>query len=201
MKLSPKMTLDQFDRGYWFAVELKAFGRSLGLSSAGNLRKDELELAIRRFLQTGELKNPARRALKREGVKDIDRGLRLDLPVVLYTNDRETKDFLEREMQKLSPGLKRRSGMRYRFNRWREEQLASGKRLTYRDLVAQYTKMNQSSKPFQRIAVGRYINFLADFLSHEKNPTHAQARAAWRQLKKLDAPKDYASWVKARGRR
>src|SRR6185295_15953440 len=99
------MTLAQFDNGYWYATELKEFAQTIGIPSASKLRKDELEKAIKVFLKSGKIKSPTRRSLSRLGTKDIERGLRLDLPVVLYTNDKETKAFLEREAQKLAPGL------------------------------------------------------------------------------------------------
>src|SRR3954471_16982306 len=132
-KLSRRMTLRQFDHGYWYATEIKSFARSLGLPSAHKLRKDELEVAIRHFLATGKVRSPTKRELSRSGIKDVDRGLRLDLPVILYTNDHETKAFLEREARRLDSSFKRRSGSRYRLNRWRDDQLARGVRITYRD--------------------------------------------------------------------
>ncbi len=191
------MTLTQFDNGYWYATELKTFAQTIGLPSAGKLRKDELEKAIRLFLKTGEIKNPAKRNLSMSGIKDIQRGLRLDLPVVVYTNDKETKDFLQREAQKLTPGLKRKSGVRYRLNRWREERLIKGVKLTYGDLVKEYIRLNQTKKPFAQIPHGRYINFMSDFLAAEKGATREQAMKAWRKLKTLDVPKNYRSWVES----
>ena len=191
------MTLTQFDNGYWYATELKTFAQTIGLPSAGKLRKDELEKAIRLFLKTGEIKNPAKRNLSMSGIKDIQRGLRLDLPVVVYTNDKETKDFLQREAQKLTPGLKRKSGVRYRLNRWREERLIKGVKLTYGDLVKEYIRLNQTKKLFAQIPHGRYINFMSDFLAAEKGATREQAMKAWRKLKTLDVPKNYRSWVES----
>ena len=129
-KLSPTMTLTEFANGYWYATQLKEFGKTIGIPSAGKLRKDELEKAIRTFLVTGKARNPASRNLSDSGIKDVERGLKLDLEVVRFTNDLETKAFLEREAQKCASGLKRKSGVRYRFNRWREEQLANGVKLT-----------------------------------------------------------------------
>src|SRR5437762_5232502 len=85
------MTLTQFDNGYWYATELKTFAETIGFPSAGKLRKDELEKAIRLFLKTGEIKNPAKRNLSMSGIKDIQRGLRLDLPVVVYTDRKSTR--------------------------------------------------------------------------------------------------------------
>jgi hypothetical protein len=52
-------------------------------------------------------------------------------------------------------------------------------------------------QPFAKIASGRYINFLAAYLANEEDATHAAARAAWKQLKKLDVPKDYPSWKRS----
>src|SRR5438132_2678086 len=200
-KLSASMTLTQFDNGYWYATELKKFAETIKLPSAGKLRKDELEKAIRLFLETGEIKNPAKRNLLMSGIKDIQRGLRLDLPVVIYTNDKETKDCLEREAQKLARGLKRKSGVRYRLNRWREERLIKGVKLTYGDLVKEYIRLNQTKKPFAQIPHGRYINFMSDFLGVEKGATREQAMKAWRKLKTLDIPKNYRSWVESQSQK
>jgi hypothetical protein len=99
-KLSATMTPTEFVHGYWYAVELKEFAKSLGIAQAGKLRKDEIERAITRYLHTGRITSPTKRSLSRSGIKDVDRGLTLRRRVVLYTNDRETKDFLEREAVK-----------------------------------------------------------------------------------------------------
>jgi hypothetical protein len=94
------MTLTEFDNGYWYATELREFAEAIGIPSATKLRKDELEEAIKVHLATGKIENPTKRNLSASGVKDVERGLRLDLPIVAYTNDKETKDFLEREAHK-----------------------------------------------------------------------------------------------------
>ena len=191
------MTWTQFENGYWYVTELKEFAERIGIPSASKLRKDELEKAIKLFLESGKIKSPTRRSLSSSGTKDVERGLSLDLPVVRYRNDKETKDFLERAAQKLAPGLKRKSGVRYRLNRWREERLIKGVKLTYGDLVREYVRLNQTRKPFAQIPTGRYINFMSDFLAAEKDATKEQAIKAWRKLKALDLPKNYRSWVKS----
>jgi len=190
------MTLTQFDNGYWYATELKEFADTIGIPSAKKLRKDELEKAIKHFLRTGKTEPPIRRNLSKSGIKDVERGLSLNLPVLVYTNDKETKSFLEREAQKLAPGFKRKSGTRYRLNRWREEQLINGVNLTYGGLVKEYLRLCQIKEPFTHIPHGRYINFMSDFLAAEKGATREQAIQAWKKLKTLDAPKNYRSWVK-----
>ena len=91
-------------------------------------------------------------------------------------------------------------GPSYRLNRWREEQVASGERPTYGDLVRQYIGLNKMDR-FERVPHGRYINFIADFLKVDKRATRAEAIAAWTELKELDVPKDSVSWVNARAKR
>ncbi|HEV7645442.1 MAG TPA: SAP domain-containing protein [Pyrinomonadaceae bacterium] len=198
-KLSTSMTVEQFENGYWYATEIKKFAKKIGIPSASKLRKDELEKEIISFLRTGKIKNSVKRDLTRPNaavVKDIEKGLNLKLPVVNYTSNRETKDFIVKEALKIAPGLKRRSGARYRLNRWREEQLTGGVKITYRDLVNKYIELNQSEEPFARIPSGRYINFLSDYLAAEKGATKEEAIKVWKKLKILDIPKNYRAWKK-----
>lgn len=191
------MTVTQFDNGYWYATELEEFAKTLGIPSASKLRKDELEKAIKIFLETGTIKSPTRRSLSTRGTKDVERGLSVNLPVVVYTNDKETKEFLEKEAQKRAPGLRRKSGARYRLNRWREEQLLKGVKLTYGDVVEEYVRLNQTRESFARIPHGRYINFVSDFLAADKRATREQAIKAWKKLKTLDVPKNYRAWTRS----
>lgn len=190
------MSASEFDNGYWYATEIKKFAKSIGIASANKLRKDELEPVIKQFLKTGKVPSATKRSLSNSGAKDVARGLRLDLLVVVYTNDKTTKDFLERESQKIAPGLKRKSGSRYRLNRWREEQIVKGVKLTYGALVKEYVRLNQTEAPFAHVPTGRYINFVADYLAARKGATREEAIRAWKTLKTLDIPKDYRSWVK-----
>jgi len=192
------MTWAQFENGYWYLTELKEFAERIGIPSANKLRKDELEKAIKLFLESGKIKAPTRRSLSTSGTKDVERGLSLDLPVVVYTNDKETKAFLEREAQRIVPGFRRKSGVRYRLNRWREGQLIKDVKLTYGDLVEEYIRLNQTREPFAHIPQARYINFVSDFLAAEKGATREQAINAWEKVKALDAPNTYRSWVKSK---
>ena len=189
------MTQAQFDKGYWYATELKEFAKTIGIPSASRLRKDELEKAIKVFLKAG-IKSPIKRSLPTFGIKDVEQGLSLSLPVAVYTNDKETKDFLEREAQNLVPGLKRKSGARYRLNRWREEQLVKGVKLSYAHLVNEYVRLNLTKEPFAQIPHGRNINFISDFVAGEKGATWEQALRAWKKLKKFNVSKNYRSWVR-----
>jgi hypothetical protein len=197
-KLSKSMTAEQFDNGYWYAIEVKTFAHEIGIPLTSKLRKDELEQLIKHFLRTGEVRRSTRKTLPGSRVRDIEKGLNLKLPVDIYTSNKETKEFIVSEALKIAPNLKRKSGARYRLNRWREEQIDKGIRINYEDLVKQYVKLNQLEGSFPQAPSGRYINFVSDFLAGEKNSTREQAIDAWGQLKKLNIPKNYRAWKKYR---
>ena len=195
--LSPAMTLEQFDHGYWYALELKSFAQEIGITHASKRRKDELEAAIRAFLVSRKLVQPRRNVLPVAPVKDVDRGLSLKLPVMVYTNDAGTKGFLERESRRLSPEHKQRSGSRYRLNRWREQQIAAGLKITYGDLVREYVRLNRPDVRHQRAPLACYIYFLSDFFAAEEGATRSDGLRAWAELKRLDGPKTYQAWKQA----
>jgi hypothetical protein len=194
------MTLREFEHGYWYADQLKDFAERIGIPAAKKLRKDELETAIVTFLRTGIAALPTRRALRRTGVKDVERGLTLTLRIQHYTSNHDTKDFIVEQARLMAPDVREKSGVWYRLNRWREAQITGGKQPTYGDLVRQYIALNKLPR-LEKIPHGRYINFVADFLQAEHGATRAEAIAAWKQLKKLDVPKNYVSWLKARANR
>lgn len=196
-RLSKSMTEAQFVNGYWYVGDLRDFARELGIPSASKLRKDELESAIRHFLCTGEAKSPVRRAPTKRGPRDVDRGLSLDLEVSHYTSNKQTKDFILTEALKIDPAFKQKPGTRYLLNRWREEQISSGKRITYGDLVEQAIELNRTKTGPLRVEHGRYINFISDFMAANQEATSDQAIAAWHALKEMDAPKTYESWAQA----
>jgi hypothetical protein len=194
------MTETEFEHGYWYATELRAFAVTLGIPSANKLRKDELEQALRHFIRTGESRPLITRSVSKSGPRDIDKGLRLDLPVVHYTSNKETKDFIVREAAKIEPGFRRASGTRYLLNRWREAQIAGGRRITYGDLVKQAIRLNKTKRGPLRMEHGRYINFISDFMAANRQSSQAAAVKAWKEIKAMDAPKTYEAWANARGR-
>src|SRR5689334_23414660 len=121
------MSVQEFENGYWFADELKEFGDLIGIPGAKKLRKDELERAIVEFLRTGKAKLPTKRALSKTGVKDLERGLSMNLRIEHYTSNRQTKDFIIERAKKLAPQVREKPGVWYRLNRWREEQITDRK--------------------------------------------------------------------------
>lgn len=196
IRLTKSITETEFDNGYWYADDLKKFAKELGIKDSSKLRKDELEKRIKQFIRTGQVNSPQRKNSDPKRAKDIEIGLTLSQPIINYTSNKATKQFIENEALKLKPDLRKKSGARYRLNRWREEQINNGRQITYADLVNEYIRLNETGEPFEKIPHGRYINFLAAFLTHEKGSTREEAIKAWKQLKKLDIPKDYKSWKK-----
>jgi hypothetical protein len=195
--LKRNITEKEFDNGYWYADEIKRFAKQLNIPDYSRLRKDELEQLIKHFLRTGQVKRSERKNVVKKGIKDLDRGLTMSLQILHYTSNKETKNFIKVEAVKLVPALKPKSGVWYRLNRWRDEQITKGKRITYGDLVKQFVKLNQAKEKFEKVTVGRYINFLADFLANEKGSTRKQAIKEWKKLKAMDIEKNYRSWKQA----
>ena len=95
--------------------------------------------------------------------------------------------------------MREKSGVWYRLNRWREEQIMKGNQPTYGDLVQQYITLNKVER-FEKVPYDCYINFV-EFLVAERGATRAEAIAAWAELKTMNVPKNYASWLKARADR
>jgi hypothetical protein len=200
--LSERMSLQAFENGYWYATELTEFGKKLGLPAANRMRKNELESAIKAYLTTGRIPKTTSSKPLKKGIKDLDKGLALDLPIANYTSNRVTKGFIRREAARKNPGFEEKSGCWYRLNRWREAHVAK-RTVTYGELIDEYIALN-SLERFEQIPQVRYVNFLSDYFAAEKSASRKDALAAWKTLKQMNAPKTYKSWraiarKKARG--
>lgn len=193
-KLSLTMTLSEFDNGYWYAQELKDFANRIGIPHSSTLRKDELEWCIRHFLQTGEKISSRKISSSKSQLRDEVRGLSLKLPVIHYTSNKTTKAFIQKEALKISPHMPNKSGARYWLNRWREEQLEKGKKITYGDLVKQFVKLNTTQGRLPRIPSTKFNNFIADFLEANREATRTDAVTAWEELKRMNLPKTFKAW-------
>jgi SAP domain-containing new25 len=192
-RLSRDMSEEHFDNGYWYADELKSFARDSGIKRASAMRKDQLENAIRTWLRSGVIPTQPDTP-KRVGARDFELGLRLDLAITHYTSNKTTKDFILDEARKIEPGFTRKPGTRYLLNRWREEQMAAGRKLTYGDLVQQALTLNQTKSGPLRLEHGRYINFISDFMAANPGARHADAVRAWAEVKRIYGRKTYEAW-------
>jgi len=195
-KLTKHLTEKEFENNYWYAKELKEFAKEIGIPTSSKLRKDELEELIKHFLKTGEVKEIKRKNVVKKGKKDTEIGLTKSLPIRHYTSNKKTKDFIVSEARKIVPDLKIRSGVWYRINRWRDEQITKEKPITYADLINQFVKLNQADKTFKKIPSTLFNNFISDFLKNENGATRQEAIEKWEKLKSLKLKKDYKSWKK-----
>lgn len=198
--LRRKMTVEDFESHYHYAAELKQFARQLGIH-VGDLRKIELEAAIKSCLKTGVV--PDTRALtktKRSGVRDA---LTLATRVIDYVDDKTTKQFLLNEVAMLDPSLKLKSGQWYWLNDWRRNQLRKGARITYRDVVRELRRLMSQPDRLPQIPSARFNNFITDFLADPANRANnkSDAVAAWEQIKRVPGPKTYAAFRKLRATR
>lgn len=195
-KLTRKISLKEFENQYWYAADLKQFAKEIGIPNSAKLRKDELEQLIKHFIRTGEIKKIQRKNVLKEGEKDIEKGLTLSLEIRHYTSNKETKNFIIEEAKKKVADFKIKSGVWYRINRWRDEQITTGKKITYGDLVNQFIELNQTEQPFKKIPSTLFNNFISDYLKNEHDSGREQAIKEWEKLKTLDLKKDYQSWKK-----
>ena len=89
----------------------------------------------------------------------IDLGLKTSLPIIHYTSNRQTEDFIKSEACKLMPELKVKSGVWYRLDRWRDEQITAERKITYGDLIKQFVHLNEIDTEFEKIAVVHQLPF------------------------------------------
>ena len=64
----------------------------------------------------------------------------------------------------------------------------------------QQAKMQEAKAKFDKVAADNQTKSNT-FLAANKGVTRAEAIAAWTELKELDVPKNYASWVEVRAKR
>jgi hypothetical protein len=189
------MTVAEFDSGYYYADELKAFARDVGVAT-GNFRKNELEDLIREYLATG-------RAPSRKPVFPRKSGAPRDALspaafVVNYVGDRKTKDFLLGLARAKDADIGDKSGQWYWLNDWRRQQQAASRRFTYQDLADKLLQLMLAPGRLPQIPSARMNNFLSDFRADPANKRipRAEALNAWAQLKAHAGPKTYDEYKK-----
>ena len=193
-KLRPSMSVEEFEDGYFYAAELKAFARQLGIP-VGRRHKLELEALISEFLRTGTVPLAKPEPDRRSG-KSRD-SLAPETIVRDYVDDRRTKAFLRDLVHARVPQLKDKSGQWYRLNEWRRSQLRAGQRITYADLGNRLLELMRWEGRFPRIPAGRFNNFVADFWADPRNKgkSRAEAVAAWEYIKSVPGPKTYQAYA------
>ena len=186
------MTIKEFENKYWYMSELKAFAKSLEIPFDLKIRKDKLEDMIIQFLKTGTVNQKNSFRIKSRN-RDI---LNNHSYVKNFSKKKETWEFIHSEMDKRVPGLKPKSGAKYWLNRWIEDKLSDGEKITYNDVVCEYIRLNKTEGKLPQIPSCKFNNFISDFLTNEKNATRKNALEAWTMLKDMKIKKDYITWKK-----
>ena len=193
-KLRASMSVEEFDDGYFYAADLKAFARQLGIA-VGRRRKLELEELIRGFLRTG-IVPPAEPVPDPRSGEGRDR-LAAETIVRSYVDDRTTKAFLRDFVHARAPSLRDKSGQWYWLNEWRRAQLQEGQCISYADLGNRLLELMRSQGRLPRIPAARYNNFVTDFKADpaNKGKSRADAVAAWERIKSVPGPKTYDAYA------
>ena len=184
------MTIKEFENKYWYMSELKELAKSLKIPFDSKTRKDQLEEMIFQFLQTGIVSKKNSSKIKSCNVDILD----LNSFVDDFRNTKETWKFINTEMDKRAPGLKIKSGAKYWLNRWIENKLSHGEKITYNDVICEYIRLNKTEGKLPQIPSCKFNNFISDYLANEKNATREDALKAWNKLKNMKAKKDYRTW-------
>ena len=184
------MTIQEFENKYWYMSELKAFAKSLKMPVDSKIRKDQLEEMIIQFLKTGTV-NKKHKFRSTSRNKDI---LNNNSYVENFSNKKETWEFIHSEMDKRMPGLQPKSGAKYWLNRWIEDKLSHGEKITYNDVICEYIRLNKTKGKLPQIPSCKFNNFISDYLANEKNATRKDALDAWNKLKAMKTKKDYITW-------
>jgi len=186
------MTIKEFENKYWYMSELKELAKSLKIPFDSKTRKDQLEEMIFQFLQTGIVSKKNSSKIKSCNVDILD----LNSFVDDFRNTKETWKFINTEMDKRAPGLKIKSGAKYWLNRWIENKLSHGEKITYNDVICEYIRLNKTEGKLPQIPSCKFNNFISDYLANEKNATREDALEAWKKLKDMKIKKDYITWKK-----
>ena len=197
-KLHKNMSMEEFENGYFYATELKAFAKELGID-VGTLRKNELEEHIKACL-SGKKGTPLPKSVSNRKTGGSRDKLSLDSYVVNYVSDKATKAFLKQEISNRDPQLKDKSGQWYWLNDWRKEQIRNNREITYRELIDRLYELMTTEGRLQRIPSSRFNNFITDFLAAPENEgaTRQEAMDEWERLKKMLVHKNYQEYKKFR---
>ena len=187
------MSVEEFDNGYFYASELRAFARDLGIT-VGNFRKFELEELIREFLQTGKV--PDRKPVLPRKAGEARDVLKADTTVTNYVGDKKTKAFLLELVYAEAPGLSKKSGQWYWLNDWRRKRQEAQDCFTYRDLAGHLRTLMQTKGRLPRCPSARMNNFITDFVADPINAgiPREEVLKAWNWLKEQPGPKTYGEF-------
>lgn len=193
-ELNKYMTVEEFEKGYYYAAELKEFAKSLGIQ-VGTLRKNEIEEYIKSYLLGTGYQTLPKSISNRENAGARDH-LSVDTVITNYVSDKATKTFLKEEIYKRDQSVKDKSGQWYWLNDWRKEQIRNKKSITYQNLIDKLYELMTTEGKLPQIPSTRYNNFITDYLldPDNKGSTRQKAIKEWERLKKMPVRKTYIEY-------
>ena len=190
------MSVEEFEQGYFYVAELKAFAKKLGIN-VGSLRKNEVEAHIKAYVSRSEHTPLPQNVTNRKSSGNRDE-LSPDSFVVNYVSDKATKAFLKEEVSKRAPGIKDKPGQWYWLNDWRKEQIRNNREITYSELVDRLFELMTTEGRLPRIPSTQFNNFITDFLADPDNQgaTRSEAIDEWERLKQMPVQKNHQAYKK-----
>ncbi|SES25186.1 hypothetical protein SAMN04487944_1281 [Gracilibacillus ureilyticus] len=181
--LSRNIAVSEFQEYYWLKEELQQFCREHGISAAGS--KLEISDRVATFLETGEIKKPAR---KTKVIKTAT-STPLSLDTVITENHRCSQQ-VRAFFKSVIPN--------FHFSTHIQNYFKQNAGKTYRDVVDEWLKEEERKKDpsYQKEIAPQfeYNQFTRDFFADKTN--HGKKRkdaiAAWNHVKKLPGNNTYA---------
>jgi SAP domain-containing new25/Domain of unknown function (DUF6434) len=195
--LTPRTSVEEFRRHYWYLADLAHFCRENGLKASG--QKHELVARVETFLMTGNREDPTQAREARPSAR-ATRGESITPDTIVtedYKCDERTREF-----------FKALIGPNFHFTaelqRFRRERQKNGIRTTYGDLarewLAERDRRKQRGYKSQIGGEWRYNQFVRDFLADKERNAGKHMRdaaRAWNLIRDHTGPKSYAEYVRA----
>lgn len=180
--LNRDIKVEQFKEFYWLKEELQSFCRENGLSASGS--KLQIASRIEKFLETGEIIQPARGSSRKVATASIE----LSLDTVIAENHRCSQN-VRAFFTSVIP--------KFHFSTYIQDYFRNNVGKTYKDVVeAWYEEEERKKDPNYERDIGpqfEYNQFIRDFFADEQNrgKTQKEAIAAWNEIKKLPGSNKY----------
>ncbi|GAB3058068.1 DUF6434 domain-containing protein [Virgibacillus ainsalahensis] len=181
--LTIEISMEDFKDYYWLKEELQCFCRENGISASGS--KIEISSRIETFLQTGEIKKPARKSGINKKVKSKSE---LSLDTVITENHRCSQD-VRAFFKTVIPN--------FHFSTYIQNYFKNHIGNTYRDVVdAWYEEEERKKAPSYKRRIApqfEYNQFIRDFFADPKNQEKSRYDAieSWNKIKKLPGSNKY----------
>lgn len=182
--LTKDTSISVFKDYYWLKDELQTFCREHGLSVSGS--KQEISTRIEVFLETGEIKNPIRKA--RGTVSNTQSDENLSLDTVIFANHRCSQK-VRYFFKSVIPN--------FHFSTYIQNYFKTNVGKTYRDAVqAWYEEEERKKSPDYKKEIApqfEYNRFIRDFYldPNNKGKSREEAIEAWNTIKKLSGSNRY----------